>query len=177
MKIRTDFVTNSSSSSFITIIATKKDGTVVTDQLESEGYPEEMIYFGSGIEKLVNAETPDGEAILRNIQKMYQSPRIDYLLEDAGEDHPLRSIKDLKDLLKVEIQEEIFGEFLDGEYCTNADGDEVYPESATVIAAYDIQNDSYSEMKYSAKSETGEELTVFHGDDGDDCDDDEVDEE
>ena len=160
MKIRTDFVTNSSSSSFITIIATKKDGTIITDKLESDGYPDKLIYFSSGIKKIVCAKTANGEEILKNIQKMYRNSRIDYLLDESGEEHPLRGIKSLKDLLKVNIKEEIYGDILDGIDCYDSKGEFAHPESATVEFSYDVEKEVYSKKKCFAVSEDGETLEV-----------------
>ena len=110
MKFRTDLVTNSSSSSYITITATKTDGTVITDSLESDGIASDYLYCKNDLSRVVNPQTKNGEEILKNIQSMYFNPRIDYLLDDSGEDHPLRSVKDLKELLSIEIKEEIEGE-------------------------------------------------------------------
>ena len=107
MKIRTDFVTNSSSSSYITIIATKKDGSVITESLESAGFPDNQIFY-AGIERIVEATTADGDEILRNIQKMYNNLRIDYLLDESGDSHPLRCIKSMKELQNSRRQPVIF---------------------------------------------------------------------
>ena len=171
MKFRTDFVTNSSSSSFITIIATKKDGTSIEEELESETCFGERIFFSSGIGKLVNAETVDGDEILRNIVEMYKSPRITYLIVDSKEDHPLRNIKNLQDLVKIEFQEEIYGDDLEifvcydksGDLiypCHDEDGDVFFPNSAKVTVSYDVQNDSYSEMQYTVENSDGEHIAV-----------------
>lgn len=159
MRIRNDFVTNSSSSSFITIIATKIDGTVITDKLEADGICEEQIFFSDGIGEIVNAETKDGEEILRNIQGMYCNPSIDYQLDESDEELALRRIKDLKELLKIEIKEEIFGDVMDFIECVDADGEFVCAELAEVSVTYNIENNSYSEQRYSALAD-GVEVEV-----------------
>ena len=172
MKIRVDFVTNSSSSSYITIVATMKDGTVITDRLESEGFADRQIYY-AGIRKIVGPDTASGEEILDNIQQMYCNTRIDCVLEE--EPHPLRDITDLKELLKIEITEEVGGDILDGDEFQDEDGDFVVAASAQVIATYDIQNNVYSELEYSAKGYDDQELTVCFFDDEWDEEDEEYD--
>ena len=161
MKIRVDFVTNSSSSSYITIIATKKDGTVITDRLESEGFPDRQIYY-AGIQKVVGPDTASGEEILDNIQQMYCNTRIDCVLKD--EPHPLREITDLKELLKIEITEEVFGDILEGAEYQDENGDFASAASAQVVATYDIQNNVYK-FEYSAKGYDDQELNVIFMDD------------
>ena len=137
MKIRTDFVTNSSSSSFITIIATKADGTIIKDTLESDGFPEDQIFFQDDLSEIVTAETENGEEILENIRSMYEK------------EHPLRAVKDLKELISIEIKEQVYGEILEGEF-------DVPLDTAIAVMSYDVQNGTYSSKQ--CFTESGEEI-------------------
>lgn len=161
MKIRTDFVTNSSSSSFITIVATKKDGSVIVDKLECDGNADDHIYFSECIDELVNQETKNGSMILDNIQKMYNNPRMDYLLDQSGEKHLLRNITDLKLLKKIEFSEEIFGDILDCITCIDEEGDFVCPASSQITISYNVEKDEYSEPFITAKNSDGDALEIF----------------
>ena len=171
MKVRVDFVTNSSSSSYITIVATMKDGTVITDRLESEGFLDKQIY-DAGIEQVVNADTASGEEILDNIQEMYCNVRVDYFLDEKP--HPLRKITDLKELLKIEITEEVFGDILEGAEYQDENGEFASAASAQVVATYDAQNNVYK-FDYSAKGYDDQELSVCFFDDEWDEEDEEYD--
>ena len=175
MKIRTDYVTNSSSSSFITIVATKKDGSVIVDKLECDGNADDHIYFSECIDELVNPETKNGSAILDNLQKMYNNPRMDYLLDQSGEKHLLRNITDLKLLKKIEFSEEIFGDILDCITCIDEEGDFVCPASSQITISYDVEKEEYSEPFITAKNSDGDALEIY--DESELYDEDEEDEE
>ena len=149
MKIRTDFVTNSSSSSFITIIATKADGTIIKDTLESDGFPEDQIFFQDDLSEIVTAETENGEEILENIRSMYCNDCVDYQLDDAEKEHPLRAVKDLKELISIVIKEQVYGEILEGEF-------DVPLDTAIAVMSYDVQNGTYSSKQ--CFTESGEEI-------------------
>ncbi len=154
------YLNNNASRSLITITATKTDGAVVKDWLRSKGVIDNQIYFSSGIENIVNSDTENGEEILRNIQKMYCCSQIDYLLDEAEDNRLLRSIESLDELLTIEITEEITGDVLVEVVCVNDEGEFVYPTSASVTVSYDVVNNTYSDMLYTALDNDGNILRV-----------------
>lgn len=161
MKIRADFVTNSSSSSFITILAVKHDGNTVRIQLNSEGFAEENIFFCTSIRKLVNRRTRNGQEILRNLQKMYRTRSLDHLLESTNAGAPLCDIADLQECREIIITEELSGDVMEQIDCESEDGELVSPHTASVTASYDVQGDRYAPMQYTAEDDDGNELTVI----------------
>lgn len=161
MKIRTDFVTNSSSSSFITIRAVKLDGSTVETRLNSMGFADEYIFFASSIKKLVNRRTCTGEEILKTLQHMYRTRSLDDVLENTNAGAPLRSITNLKDCREIIITEKLTGDITHQIDCENEDGELVCPYSASVTAAYNVQEDRYAPMQYTAEDDDDNELTVI----------------
>lgn len=149
----------------ITIAATRLDGTIIEEKLICSGFPNEYIFYSPDISEIVNSETSNGREILDNIQKFYGNEMIDEMLENDEIGHPLRSINNINELIKIELKEELF-DFkclsmircivLEGEYV----GELYEAEEITAIFEYDIKKNEYSK-NYEAVDEDGNKLWVI----------------
>jgi len=140
--------------SFIGMTITDKNGCWIFQGFVNPIGSSAMIFLSSGIEKIVNEGTANGEEIFRNIQKLYEEPLIPWT--GAVDEYPLGRIESLKDFEMIEIEEEVGDMSIEGVKTSKH-----YFDQAKAVFSYNFETGVYSKKECYAIDEDGVEARVY----------------